>query len=170
MSAAVPAHGRSLGRDPRCRRCQGIIDTPGRQASLGLARAFQEIAIATADELHAITSETNDRFAQGVARPRRRLDVVLRVQHRRNGAITLALDPCIDGAQHLAQALSALRCDPWIRRRGWRVRSAPKASKRLQPVGGQGIQKDERGGRSSGFGKADEACAHEFIADGDAGV
>ncbi len=112
------------------------------------------------DELHTVTSETNGRLAQRVARPGRRLDVVLWKEHGRDGAIAFPFNPGIDGAQHLAQALTPLRRDAGVRWCRRLAQPAPVASKRFQTVWRRIVQQNE-----SSRGRAGAAAPHQLDAD-----
>ncbi len=70
----------------------------------------------------------------------------------------------IDGAQHLAQALTALRCHARVRRRRWCVKPTPVSSEGLKPVRRRFIEQDHRRPRRTEIVQANQTRTDHLIA------
>lgn len=68
-------------------------------------------------------------------------------ERHRDRPVGLSLEAGIDGTEHLAKTLPALRSYARVWGRRWRVDGAPVSSDGLKPIRCHVVEKDERGAR-----------------------
>ena len=119
------------------------------------AWATQQCPIAAANELHAVAGKTDGDLPDRVADPGCCINLVLGEEMLGYGAVDGAARARVDGAQHLAGALTSLWRQAWIGRHALAEHSVPEAFNRGQPVGCQFIEHDERA-KGAGIIDADQ--------------
>jgi len=94
--------------------------------------------------------------------------MVLWKEYGRDGAIAFPFNPGIDGAQHLAEALTPLRRDAGVRWCRRLAQAAPVASKRFQTVWRRIVKQNERSRGPAGAAAPHQLDADDLIAESNA--